>query len=57
MSINSESDVQGEGKIEEANINVNNVNFDCVELDKVSSNLLRKLYPNQKVYNLGFEAL
>jgi N12 class adenine-specific DNA methylase/predicted RNA methylase len=35
----------------------NNVNFDCVELDKVSSNLLRKLYPNQKVYNLGFEVL
>lgn len=40
-----------------SNNHFNNFNFDCVELDKVSSNLLRKLYPNQKIYNVGFEVL
>lgn len=32
-----------------------NINFTAVELDKTSANLLHKLYPKQKIYNLPFE--
>ena len=32
-----------------------NYNFTCTELDNISSRIFKKLYPNQKVYNIGFE--
>ncbi len=32
-----------------------NYNFTCTELDNISSRIFKKLYPSQKIYNIGFE--
>ncbi|EHN0312642.1 SNF2-related protein [Campylobacter coli] len=33
----------------------NNYNFTCTELDKISAQILKTMYPNQKIENKGFQ--
>ncbi|EAI9059309.1 helicase, partial [Campylobacter upsaliensis] len=33
----------------------NNYHFTCIELDSISSNILKSLHPNQTIYNKAFE--